>query len=445
MQYNQPYGMPPEQTWGDTPYINGNPATGTQGSIPPAASIEYPQREIVNVIQDTGRAPSNSDLHQLGRSIQTGLLNYAQDTGTANAYACNLSPAPTAYTAGLYVCLKVSNTNTGASVFNINSLGNKPIVRADGSPAQAGDLAVGVITCLMFDGTNFQMVWSMKVANAAGTQYLTSARDFYVNASTGNDSYDGQTATYTTGIHGPWKTLQQASNVINQFNLNGFNVNVHVADGSYAYFTLPSPSGTGNVVWTGNAANPANVLVYTDSHTACAGSQIGNQTMNGFKLKSSGASSTDPLCCLYISGNMSTLTILNMEFGGSPGAMVSSGRSASINFSSGPFTVSGSSPGNPYWLGAFCYAFANGQIQAPTGASLAQITINQAISVQYGWIVSSINAMAQQYVSSFPGASYVSGPKYYASLNGVINSSGSGANFYPGSTAGSVASGGQYA
>ena len=45
MLYNQPYGKPPEVTWGDTPYINGNPSTGTPGSIPPAASIEYPHNE----------------------------------------------------------------------------------------------------------------------------------------------------------------------------------------------------------------------------------------------------------------------------------------------------------------------------------------------------------------------------------------------------------------
>ena len=47
MKYNQPYGVADE----DAPYINGNPSTGTMGSIPPAASIEYPQREIVNMIE----------------------------------------------------------------------------------------------------------------------------------------------------------------------------------------------------------------------------------------------------------------------------------------------------------------------------------------------------------------------------------------------------------
>ena len=54
MKYNQPYGVSDP----NAPYINGNPTTGTMGSIPPAASIEYPQREIVNVISNGGLTPT---------------------------------------------------------------------------------------------------------------------------------------------------------------------------------------------------------------------------------------------------------------------------------------------------------------------------------------------------------------------------------------------------
>src|ERR1035437_10819759 len=47
MLYNQPFDQPSSPNAG---YVNGNPATGTPGSIPPAPSIELPQREIVAVI-----------------------------------------------------------------------------------------------------------------------------------------------------------------------------------------------------------------------------------------------------------------------------------------------------------------------------------------------------------------------------------------------------------
>ena len=47
MQYNQPFGISDP----NASYINGNPSTGTMGSIPPALAIEHDQREIVRVIQ----------------------------------------------------------------------------------------------------------------------------------------------------------------------------------------------------------------------------------------------------------------------------------------------------------------------------------------------------------------------------------------------------------
>lgn len=81
MKYNVPYGLSDETTLYGVPYVNGNPSTGTMGSIPPAASIEYPQREIVAVIQYaydhalidyTGTpcaSPDNADLKQLLKAI----------------------------------------------------------------------------------------------------------------------------------------------------------------------------------------------------------------------------------------------------------------------------------------------------------------------------------------------------------------------------------------
>ena len=64
MKYKQPYGVSDP----NAAYINGNPSTGTMGSIPPAASIENPQREIVNFINDSGLTPTDADLHQLWRN-----------------------------------------------------------------------------------------------------------------------------------------------------------------------------------------------------------------------------------------------------------------------------------------------------------------------------------------------------------------------------------------
>ena len=141
---------------------NGNPSTGTMGSIPPAASIENPQREVVNTIIDAGLTPTDADLSQLAKAIQSGQLNYKHDTGTANAYAALLTPNPGSYFEGLGVILKILNSNTGASVLNLNSLGNKPIVRSDGLTALAK------ATCL--PGRSFIFCTTERIFASSGTK-----------------------------------------------------------------------------------------------------------------------------------------------------------------------------------------------------------------------------------------------------------------------------------
>jgi hypothetical protein len=79
MQYNGPLDQPSNP---NAPYIDGNPAAGIEGSIVPAAMCEFPQREIVEVINQanlrgytdfTGTAcpsPSNADLTELRKAIE---------------------------------------------------------------------------------------------------------------------------------------------------------------------------------------------------------------------------------------------------------------------------------------------------------------------------------------------------------------------------------------
>src|SRR5262245_19943830 len=116
MKYDQPYGLPNEVVYGDTPYVNGNPSTGTQGSIPPAAAVEYPQREIVNTIMDCGLTATNSNLHQLGEAVQTGKLFYGGVAGgSSTAMTCTLVPAPTAWHTGMVIVVKMSTDCPGGA------------------------------------------------------------------------------------------------------------------------------------------------------------------------------------------------------------------------------------------------------------------------------------------------------------------------------------------
>lgn len=54
----------------DAPYVNGNPATGEEGSIPPFESVDHPQRELVHLIAHAGLTPSHEDLEQVRKAVK---------------------------------------------------------------------------------------------------------------------------------------------------------------------------------------------------------------------------------------------------------------------------------------------------------------------------------------------------------------------------------------
>ena len=155
MLYNAPFGA----TDTNASYVDGNPAAGIKGSIPPAAAIENTQREIVGVIADAGLTPSSSNLHQLALAIQSGKLNFAEDTGTANNLVVALARPPLTYSKGLEVVTKLLHDITGATVINVNALGNKPVVHSGGANLVSGDGAAGDLVGLRYDGANFQLIW----------------------------------------------------------------------------------------------------------------------------------------------------------------------------------------------------------------------------------------------------------------------------------------------
>lgn len=82
---------------------------------------------------------------------------YAADSGSANAITVTLTPAPTSYTTGMRVIVKLNASNTGATTINVNSLGVKSIKKMNDQDPASGDLESGQIIDLVYDGTYFQL------------------------------------------------------------------------------------------------------------------------------------------------------------------------------------------------------------------------------------------------------------------------------------------------
>lgn len=88
---------------------------------------------------------------------QSGVLNYAVDTGAANALIVALTPAIKALTAGLQINVQIGHSNTGASTIAVNGLTAVAVVNNSGGGAlNANDLLVGSVATFTYDGTSFR-------------------------------------------------------------------------------------------------------------------------------------------------------------------------------------------------------------------------------------------------------------------------------------------------
>lgn len=89
-----------------------------------------------------------------------GQISAGAATGT-NTYVFTASPAVLAYTLDRLYLLSFQNNNTGAVTLNVNGLGAVSVKKVDGTGAlvalTTGDLKVGALYKLVYDGTQFQV------------------------------------------------------------------------------------------------------------------------------------------------------------------------------------------------------------------------------------------------------------------------------------------------
>ncbi|HEY7418974.1 MAG TPA: hypothetical protein VH593_27585, partial [Ktedonobacteraceae bacterium] len=154
MKYQPPWGVSDP----DAPYVNGDPSIARQGSILPAGAAEYPQREIVHIIEKNNIAPNDADLFQMTRAVRSGWINFCIDTGSVNNISVALDPPLSNYRQGLPLRVLIKNNNTGPTVINVNGVGNRPVTQVNGAQLDANMLKTGMIALLVDDGTKFQLV-----------------------------------------------------------------------------------------------------------------------------------------------------------------------------------------------------------------------------------------------------------------------------------------------
>ena len=165
---------------------------------------------------------------------------YIADSGAANAYVTNFSPALTAHMIGVPLRFLASNANTGASTVNVNSLGAVAIKRKDGSALQSGDIPAGSMCTVIYDGTYYQL----ESINTATLNNYTNSLSADVTMTNANTVYDGPSVAQ--GSEGDWFVsgyLTFMTYGVNQVNVKLWDGTTVIASG----ITQPYwPNGSGN-------------------------------------------------------------------------------------------------------------------------------------------------------------------------------------------------------
>jgi hypothetical protein len=259
-------------------------------------------------------------------------------------------------------------------------------------------------------------------------EVLTANRTYYVRTD-GSDSNNG--LANTSG--GAFLTIQKAINVAVALDLSIYDVTIQIGAGTYSSVgnELKSIVGAGKIIIVGDETTPANVTVtQTGSPTNSQGCFYafgvkGLYSLRGMKL----TSATSPGYGINISAG-SRIEFQNMNFGAITTYHVRAVDGATLEVT-GDYTISG---------GAVGHVVASSSTVRCQSRTIT-LSGTPAFSGQFA------NATAAGYyiasILTFSGSA--TGPRYSATLNGVINTAGGGASYFPGDSAGSTATGGQYA
>lgn len=423
INYTNASGTP--STFGPIVIHRGSTAAVSAGDIVSGAILDLVYDgtffQMVNYIGSTGSNTSNV--------TQSG-IPYIADTGTQNAIIATFSPSIGAYAAGVTIAVKLAFVITGACTINCNGLGVRNVKLGDLTNPPYNVFVAGEVLVMEYDGTQFQII-----NTTSGMFYRRPTANYtiFVNTATGDDTlYDGTSASIIGGASsaGPVKTIQKAVNLAFGYAPSQFSITIQVAAGTYAEaVSTPSYAGPNLII---NGASTGSVIV------------------------SSGASQ----CFLCIGPN--TLTVQNLTvqndnvyphqgFLAENGATITTSNTASnacsIVFE--PYQNAVINAGNHIFnssCGTCLYAGFFGGVIALNGTH----TISAPISVGTSTVAVGSNSTVNVGVGfSYVNPSFVSGTKFQITNNAVIaffagDGTGGAKAFFPGTVAGTIASGGQY-
>lgn len=259
----------------------------------------------------------------------------------------------------------------------------------------------------------------------SGREMLFADRHYYVR-NNGSDSNTGLDDTAGSAF----LTLSHALSVAASLDTVIYNVYIHITDDAYALAGLVgrSPVGSGRIIIVGNETTPSNVVL---NMSVAGGHGIDFRSMatifeiRGVKFNCIGGVGSSAA----INTDMAVALFQNVDFGTGWGFHLRAGTFGKVE-ATGNYAISGGAAA--HW-------------RAQTGQVTAQgrtITINGTPAFTN---FANCNNGGVMIVNSNTFVGSATGARYSVALNGVIQTTGAGASYLPGNSAGSSATGGQYA
>ena len=116
----------------------------------PTADISWNGKKITSLADSTTRTGATAT-----KQVQDNAFCTVGSVAGTNTITGSLTPAITAYVAGMAVVFEPANNNTGATTINLNSVGAADVIKLDGDALSAGDLVANVPAYCICNGTAF--------------------------------------------------------------------------------------------------------------------------------------------------------------------------------------------------------------------------------------------------------------------------------------------------
>lgn len=264
-----------------------------------------------------------------------------------------------------------------------------------------------------------------------GREKLSASRTYYVRTD-GSNSNTG----LVNSAGGAFLTLQKALNVISStLDVGGQAVTISVGTGAFSAGIDFSAGwvGGGSIIVSGA---PSTISVASANCFQNTGVLGGIVTIQNLTLICTGGGGS-----AISNSGVGTINIgSGVTFGDMAGGdhIFAQGSSAYIT-SSSSYTISGGGR-------THCLARSAGVVDLYNGGTGLVTTVSASVSFSSAFASSSTLGFIQSINRTYSiGAFTVTGTRYLVALNAVINTNGAGANLFPGTVAGSTATGGQYA